>query len=236
MLGRPEADRFSACALEAWRKLGADGVIAVRHAAARPAPAQVAELDALRAEVSRLEQRQQERETELETARLAAERANRAKSRFLAAIGHELRTPLQGLVGLVDLSRETGENLDMETLGSVVGQFRTVVNDLTDLGALEGGGPPRWGKGPFDPAETCRGAVRLQEPSLRDSERSLKLTTPRRSVVVQGDEGRVAQIVSNLIGNAVKHARGDIEVRLRTRAAGLAATLTINVADEAGPG
>ena len=75
------ADRFSACALEAWRKLGADGVIAVRHAARAQRPPRSSRLDALRAEVGRAGQRQQERETELETARLAAGRAPTARRR-----------------------------------------------------------------------------------------------------------------------------------------------------------
>lgn len=230
LLGRPEADLFAAAALEAWTRLGAEGVIAARRSA--PAPAQSD--DSLRAEIRRLEARQEERERDLETARLAAERANRAKSRFLATIGHELRTPLQGLVGLVDLARETGENLDVATLQSVVGQLKTVVNDLTDLGALEGGVFPL-AKQPFDPAETCRGVVALHEPSLRGSGRSIKLTCPAKRRMILGDEARVRQIVSNLVGNAVKYTLGDIEVQIAVRAGGRSASVAIAVSDD-GPG
>jgi len=230
MLGRPEAAAFADAALEAWTALGAEGVISAR----RSAPAPSDDMSGLRAEIRRLEARQEERERELETARLAAERANRAKSRFLATIGHELRTPLQGLVGLVDLARETGEDLDVATLQSVVGHFKAVVNDLTDLGALEGGVFPL-AQQPYDPADICRGVVTLMEPSLRSSGRSITFAGPVEHQIIQGDEVRVRQIVSNLIGNAIKHTSGDIAVQLGLGPAGHSASVTISVTDE-GPG
>lgn len=234
LLGRQEAERFAACAHEAWRRLGADGVIAVRRAAPPPAPDQIADIQVLRAEVKRLEQRQEDRERELETARDAAERANRAKSRFLATVGHELRTPLQGLVGLVDLARETGADLNVATMGAVVGHFKAVVNDLTDLGALEGGVFPLALR-PFDPTELCRAVLMLHEPSLRDGDRRIRLEAPAGGVSIVGDPVRVRQILSNLVGNAVKHAEGEIVVRLDLRVTDAMARLTIDVSDQ-GPG
>ena len=230
MLGRPEAAEFAAVALDAWTAFGAEGVIAARRSGPPPADSE----GRLRAEIRRLEARQEERERELETARLAAERANRAKSRFLATIGHELRTPLQGLVGLVDLARETGAALDVATLQSVVGHFKTVVNDLTDLGALEGGVFPL-AQRPFDPLETCRGVVALHETSLRGTGRSITLAAPAGRQFVQGDEVRVRQIVSNLVGNAVKYTGGDIDVNLALSATTGPISVVIAVSDR-GPG
>jgi len=232
LLGRADATGFAAAAHEAWTRLGAEGVMAVRRSALASGPA--ADAASLRAEIHRLEARQDERERELETARLAAERANRAKSRFLATVGHELRTPLQGLVGLVDLARETGEDLDVATLQSVVGHFKTVVNDLTDLGALEGGVFPL-AQQPYDPAEICRGVVALHEPSLRGSGRSIRLIKPATRYIIQGDEVRVRQILSNLVGNAVKYTGGDIDVRLAVQAIGASVGVAIAVSDD-GPG
>jgi len=232
LLKRADSDGFAEAALEAWTRLGADAVIASRSAAVTPVVSD--ELERLRAELVRLEARHDERERELETARLAAERANRAKSRFLATIGHELRTPLQGLVGLVDLAREADQALDVPALASVVGHVTAVVNDLTDLGALEGGVFPL-AQVALDPAAVCRSVAMLHEPSLQGSARSIRLTLPQRQHLILGDEVRIRQIVSNLVGNAVKYAKGDIAVELEVQRRGQTAHVKISVSDQ-GPG
>ena len=70
-----------------------------------------------------------------------AHRSERAKSRFLAEVGHELRTPLQGMQGLLDLAAEAPSEVSMSELREVFGSLKTVVDDLTDLAALGGGAP-----------------------------------------------------------------------------------------------
>src|SRR5204863_4493987 len=73
-------------------------------------------------------------EAEAQTA--MARRGEQAKSRFLAEVGHELRTPLQAMQGLLDLAAERPEELNLGQIREVFGSLKSVVDDLTELGAL----------------------------------------------------------------------------------------------------
>jgi signal transduction histidine kinase/DNA-binding response OmpR family regulator len=213
---------FRACSLAAWRGLGAAALLGRSDASSGERAASAG---------PEMSQAARARELELAAARDAAERANRAKSRLLAAVGHELRTPLQGISGLLELAG-SGAALEIDVLRSAVAQLSTVVGDLTDLGALDASALSL-SRSVFDPHALAAGVIAVHAPSLAGAGRKVSLITAGKRMQLVGDEARIRQILSNLIGNAVSHGGGDIVVKLDlTPADAAAAHLTVEVSDQ----
>ena len=167
---------------------------------------------------------------------LAAERDGRAKSRFLADVAHELRTPLQGMQGLIDLAVADPKALDLATFREVFGSLRTVVDDLTDFGAL-GSGEARLTPTPVSVAELVGSEVRLAAAAAGAGQIEVTIA-PDLPGLVRTDGGRVRQVVRNLLSNAVKYGQGGaITVAVSwARAASGEACEIIVVVDDHGPG
>jgi PAS domain S-box-containing protein len=147
-------------------------------------------------------------ERALDEARARAESASEAKSRFLATVSHEFRTPLNGILGMADLLGDT--RLDPEQ-GTYVGALRTsgeamlaLVDDILDVAKVEAG-KLELASEPFDLAALTEAATELMAP--RAQAKGLEIATaiapglPSRLV---GDRDRIRQILLNLVGNAVK--------------------------------
>lgn len=155
----------------------------------------------------------------LRATQVQAEAASRAKSQFLAVMSHELRTPMTGVIGMIDVLRKTALDARQTEYLAVMRQsadtLLAVLNDILDFSKIEAG-QLEIETVAFDLGEAIEGVVRLFAP--RAAEKGLPLTfawpagAPRR---VHGDPVRLRQVLSNLIGNAIKFtAAGRIDVRL----------------------
>lgn len=173
----------------------------------------------------------------LEAARIAAEAANRAKSAFLANMSHEIRTPMNGVVGMAELLCDTAltddQRLFAETIRSSGEALLVIINDILDYSKIEAERLTLHPE-PFDLERTIHEIAMLLQPRAREKGIDLLIDfdmfLPTRYV---GDPGRLRQVLTNLMGNAVKFTlKGHVLVRVVGVEAGAGAQhLHISVED-----
>jgi glucokinase len=165
-----------------------------------------------------------------------AEAASRSKSQFLANMSHEIRTPLNGVLGMAEilsLTPLTSEQKDMLSTVSVSGNLLlTVINDVLDFSKIEAG-KVRLAAEPFSLRSTIENAVAALAPqaALKGLELIVRLD-PALGENVLGDQGRVVQILNNVVGNAIKFTdRGHVLLDLLAERSGERALVTMSVSD-----
>ena len=149
-----------------------------------------------------------DRERELIAARREAEAANEAKSRLMATISHELRTPMNGVLGMTELLLSSGLDARQRTFALAVQRsgehLMSLVNDVLDLARAESG-RLELELLPTDPAVLTRDTVDLARPLARERGLSMTVEFPGElPALVQADQVKLRQILTNLVGNAIK--------------------------------
>ena len=165
-----------------------------------------------------------------------AEQSSRAKTRFLATVSHEMRTPLNGIVGMSELLRDGAPDAQVRQRADHVlrsaEQLHRVIGDLLDLSRLEFG-RLALDPTPFDPAQALREVMALAAPQA--AERGLQLDMsldPALPRWVAADAARVKQVLGKLLSNALRHTTaGRVEATLAPSPLGLRYTVS-----DTGPG
>ncbi len=148
------------------------------------------------------------REAELEVLLARSEAADKAKSDFLANMSHEIRTPMNGVLGMAELLSKSELDSRQKTFVDIMvksgNALLTIINDILDFSKIDAG-QLKLRKSPFDPVEAIEDVATLLSAAAAEKDIELVVSGDQKvNHTFMGDPGRFRQIVTNLLGNAIK--------------------------------
>jgi PAS domain S-box-containing protein len=154
----------------------------------------------------------QEKNLELESATMAAKRANLAKSEFLATMSHEIRTPMNGVIGMIDVLQQSSLNGPQMEMTNIIHDsafaLLTVINDILDFSKIEANKLDVESI-PMSILDVVESACENMNPMALKKDVELTLfVDPAIPATVLGDPGRLRQVLINLTNNAIKFSSG----------------------------
>ncbi|WP_147108900.1 ATP-binding protein [Tateyamaria sp. syn59] len=159
-------------------------------------------------------------EQKLIDARDRAQTMDKAKTRFLTVMSHEIRTPLNGILGVLDLLKTTSLTTQQERYAKIATASSEIlleyVNEALDITRIEGGAL-QFSPQDFDLQTLMSSLVDVLEPLAREKQLSLSLhVADGMQMRFHADNNRIRQILTNLIGNAIKFTdRGEVKVAVK---------------------
>jgi signal transduction histidine kinase/ActR/RegA family two-component response regulator len=158
-----------------------------------------------------------------------AEEASRSKDEFLAMLGHELRNPLAPMATALHLMARKGDaanRLEREVMERQVAHMKRLVDDLLDVSRITGK-RLEMRMQPLRLAEVVRHAAQAVQPVLGLRRFAVEIAPDAETLWVSADEVRLAQVLNNLLGNAIKFTSPDGTIALRLRRAGDEAEIVV---------
>ena len=159
-------------------------------------------------------------EQELVQARIKAEQSDRLKTAFLANMSHEIRTPLNAIVGFSRLMTIADNAEDEKLYSDIINQNSEIllqlINDILDLAKIEAG-TLEYVRYPMDLGELCRNVYEMHKDRVQTGV-VLILDNKDTSLIINEDQNRIMQVVTNLITNAIKFTfKGEIRFGFEVR-------------------
>jgi signal transduction histidine kinase/CheY-like chemotaxis protein/ligand-binding sensor domain-containing protein len=159
---------------------------------------------------------------ELAEARVAADKANTAKSSFLANMSHELRTPMNAIIGYSEMLQEEAEDLDqngfipdLQKIHGAGKHLLGLINDILDLSKVEAGKMTLFLE-EFDVAKLVEEVSATVKPLVAKNANTLEVNCPADIGVMKADVTKVRQTLFNLLSNASKFTeKGTIRLEVR---------------------
>ena len=159
---------------------------------------------------------------ELQTAVVKATAASRAKSEFVASMSHEVRTPLNGLIGMTDLMLRSNLSAQqrgfMQSVKESGDALLRIVNDILDFSKIEAGKLALTSE-TYDLRRSLAQLEKMFAPAAEQKQLGFELDIgPLVPAHIRGDEGRLLQVLTNLIGNAFKFTTlGKVTLKVSAR-------------------